>query len=108
MNTLTSFKRGDTFSLACTWKQGGVATSITGLTIAAQIRNTYGMTLVDTLTVVPGNQSTTPGSFTLVPSVADTNSWPLGSLICDLQVTNGSNIRSSDSFLIPVIEDVTK
>lgn len=108
MNSLAQFKRGDTFSLACTWKQSGVATSITGLTIAAQIRNPYGMSLVADLSVVAGNQTTNPGAFILVASNPDTSDWPIGSLICDLQITNGSTIRSSDSFLIPVIEDVTR
>lgn len=107
MQTLAPFKRGDTFSLACTWKQLGVATSITGLAIQAQIRNTYEMSLVDELTVIPANQSTDIGKFTLVSTLPTTN-WPIGTLICDLQISNGEAIRSSDSFYIPVIEDVTK
>lgn len=108
MQTLAPFKRGDTFSLACTWKQLGVATTVTGLVIAAQIRNLIGMTLIVDLAVVVSDQSINPGAFILVPAISDTSAWPIGSLICDLQITNGTTIRSSDSFLIPVIEDITK
>ena len=106
MQTLSQHKRGDTFSLACAWKQSGAAAPITGFTITAQIRKKSGMELVAALSVV--NRNDAAGTFTLVPVVSDTNDWPIGSLICDLQITNGSTIRSSDSFLIPVIEDVTR
>ena len=106
MQSLAPFKRGDTFSLACTYKSAGVATSITGLTIKAQVRNPFNMSLVSELTVVAGNQSTAAGTFTLISS--DTTAWPIGNLVCDIQITSGSTIRSSDSFYIPVIEDVTQ
>lgn len=108
MKSLSPFKRGDTFSLACKWKSAGVPTSINGLTIKAQVRNTFEMTLIDDLRVVVADQSVSPGVFTLVSSNPDTNNWPIGTLVCDLQILNGETIRSSDSFYIPVIEDITK
>lgn len=106
MQTLSQHKRGDTFSLACAWKQDGVSAPTTGFTIAAQIRKKSGMDLVTALSVV--NRNDAAGTFTLVPVVSDTNTWPTGLLICDLQITNGTTVRSSESFAIPIIEDVTK
>lgn len=108
MNVLSNFKRGDTFSLSCTWKDNGSPASIAGLEIKAQIRNSYGLNLVDDLVVTPLNQVNHIGQFVLTPLHPDTSYWPIGSLICDLQITKDSVVRSSDSFLIPVIEDVTK
>jgi hypothetical protein len=105
MQTLTNFKRGDTFALVCTWKIDGVPTSIIGLTIASQIRNTYGMTLIDDLTVTPLSGT---GEFVLAPVIPDTSGWAVGNLICDIQVTDGDTVRSSDSFLIVVTQDVTR
>ena len=109
MNITAIFKRGDTFSLQCTYKDSaGAPASVTGLTINSQIRNSYGGTLVATLTAVPLDQTTHVGQFNLVPVVSDTSGWPVGNLICDLQITNGTTVRSSDSFIIPVVEDVTQ
>jgi hypothetical protein len=110
MNSLAQFKRGDGFSLTCTWKENGTPASLVGLTIAAQIRNPQNMKLVAALTVTPAaDQTAHLGVFTLTPTIANTSTWPLGEMICDLEVINANGLkRSSDSFIVPVIEDVTK
>lgn len=106
MKSLPDFKRGDTFSLACTYKLDGVPASLTGKTIASQIRTVAGE-LVAGLTATQGNQSTSPGSFTLT-AAAGTTSWPVAGLRCDIQITDGSTIISSDTFLVPVVQDITQ
>lgn len=106
MQSLSDFKRGDTFSLVCVWKENGTPTSIAGLTIVSQIRKQVGKTLVASLTVVPSDQTAHPGQFTLVAPTS-TSGWPVGLLVCDFQITQGDVVRSSETFQIRVIEDVS-
>jgi len=127
MKALSPFKRGDTFSLDCTNKKrrldaSGNPIKIDGkyvydpeaLTsdtiIRAQLRDPSTMALVDELRIVASpDQVVNVGKFVILQSAtADTNLWPIGSVICDLQITVGDRVRSSDSFLIPIIQDVTK
>lgn len=103
----TPFKRGDTFSLKCTWKVDGVPKDITGLIITSQIRTSSGK-LIATLSVVPDNQMTNPGVYALVAVNQDSNSWPIGAAYCDIQVDDQGIDRSSETFIIPIIEDVTR
>jgi hypothetical protein len=105
MKALPDFKRGDTFALACTYKIDGAPASITGLAIASQIRTVAG-DLVAALTVTASDQVATPGQFTL--SAASTTAWPIAGLRCDIQITDGAVIISSDTFLVPVVQDITQ
>lgn len=107
MKTIAPFKRGDTFSLACTWKVDNTPTDITGLTITSQIRASSGALIVE-LRVVAENQTTNPGKYALVPVNPDTHLWPIGDAYCDIQVDDQGVDRSSETFLIPIIEDITK
>lgn len=107
MKSIAPFKRGDTFSLACTWKVDNQPTSIVGLTINSQIRSGTGA-LVATLQVVADDQTTNPGKYALIPIDPDTSKWPLGDAYCDIQVDDQGIDRSSETFVIPIIEDVTK
>lgn len=104
---VSDFKRGDTFQLTCTYKVDGVATSVTGFTIRSQLRNKLGG-LVATLTATPANQTTSPGVFYLAPASADTSGWDVGDLSCDVEITNGGVVRSTVTFVVPVLDDVTK
>lgn len=103
----SDFKRGDTFLLTCTYKVDTVATSVTGFTIRSEIRDKFGH-LVATLSASLANQGTNPGVFYLSPTVADTSDWATGDLFCDIEITNGGVIRSTITFIVPVIDDVTK
>lgn len=104
MKTLNKFKRGATFSLACTWKQNGAPAPITGLTITSQLRKAD-RTLVDDLRVIADTADNT--KFTLVPTNADTGAWPVGMLICDIKTVVDGIDRLSETFQIPVVEEVT-
>jgi len=106
MKALPDFKRGDTFALACTYKLDGVPASLTGKTLASQIRTVAGE-LVAGLTATQGNQTTSPGSFTLT-AAAGTTTWPIAGLRCDIQITEGATVISSDTFLVPVVQDITQ
>ena len=98
------FKRGDTFNLYCTYKVDGVATSVTSIDIDSQIRNKRG-NLVATLSDAKQVQT---GVFVLKPVVSDTSSWPVDVLQCDIQLSENGVIRSTDTFSIVVLEEITK
>ena len=104
MNTLSDFKRGDTFILVCVYKVDDEPASIDGLTISSQIRQANG-SLVANMAVEPDIEEV--GKFLLTPDT-ETDTWPLDTLFCDLQIHEGSFIRSTQTFKINVIKDITK
>jgi len=108
MQTLAPFKRGDSFSLTCTYQVAGVPASLSGMTVTAQIRNSYGLTLIDNFTITVLDQTSYIGQFVMVPNTADTSGWPLGSLLCDIKISASGVTKHSDSFSIPVVERVTQ
>lgn len=103
---ISPVKRGDTFTLACTYKQNGVAVNVTDFNIRSQVRDSSGA-LVEELTATKANQTTNPGVFVL--SAADPMNWPVDVLSCDIQFSDSDDVvRSTQTFQIPVIEDVTQ
>lgn len=103
-----SLKVGDTFGLTCTYKVAGVPTAITEEQFASQIRTEDGA-LVATLTVViDSNQVANVGKFYL-SAPSGTQGWPADAdLYCDIQVSVGGIVRSTDTFVIPTVQDVTR
>ena len=102
---ISPIKRGDTFTLACTYKQNGVVYDVTNFTIRSQVRDSEGM-LVSELTVTKADQSTNPGVFVL--AAAGATAWPVDILSCDIQFSDSEGVvRSTQTFKIPVVEDVT-
>jgi hypothetical protein len=104
MNTLSEFKRGDTFVLVCTYKTDNVPTPIFGKTIVSQIRNSAG-NLIANLDVEADDED--PAKFTLTPDT-DTAEWPLGVLLCDIEITGDDIVRSTQTIEIPVVKDITR
>lgn len=102
--TISPIKRGDSFLLACTYKQNGVATDVSPYTIRSQVRDSSNA-LVQELSVSKANQTTNPGVFVLSGGV--TSGWPIDLLRCDIQFTENGTVRSTQTFFIPVEEDVT-
>lgn len=102
--TINPIKRGDSFLMACTYKQDGVSTSVQPYTIRAQVRDSSD-NLVQELTVEKADQTTNPGVFILSAGVI--SAWPIDLLRCDIQFAEGQTIRSTQTFYIPVEEDVT-
>jgi hypothetical protein len=103
--TLSQFKRGDTFALVCIYKVDGVPTSIAGFDVRSQLRRTN-KTLVADFTANIANQSTDPGKFTLTPDT-DTEDWPIETLVCDIEISQAGTIRSTQTFAVPVVRDIT-
>ena len=107
MITLPNFKRGDTWSLDCTYKRQGTPVSVADISIRSQIRKSD-YTMVTDLIVTKGDQATKPGTFALTPKVSDTTTWPLDKLICDIEFTSNGVVLSTETFTIPVVEEVTQ
>ena len=104
MKSIKNFKRGDTMLLTVTYKVDGTASDISTIDIASQIRTQSG-SLVETMVVTKLEET---GQFTLEPTTSDTSAWPLGNLLCDIEFTQSGNIRSTETFGIVVIEEITK
>lgn len=103
--TLAPIKRGDSFNMACIYKENGVPADLTQYTINSQLRDS-GDALVQTMIVTKGNQTTTPGAFVL--TAPDASVFPIDTLRCDIQFVEGETVRSTQTFYIPVQEDVTR
>ena len=101
MSTI-QLKRGDTFSLTCTYKVDGVAVSLSSTTIRSQVRS--GSSLVDSLLVT---KLSSVGVFTLVATAAQTKLWNVETLECDIEFINNDITRSTNTFNIKVERDVT-
>ena len=97
-------KRGDTYSLSIslTAADGTTPVDMTGWTVKSQVRKRK--TLISELVFTAVDLSI--GSFTL--STTDTLNWPVGTLLSDIEYTDaGGVVRSSETYEIEVIEDIT-
>lgn len=104
MKTINNFKRGDTFTLTCTYKVNGSAVSVDNIDIESQIRTNSGVLITDLIVTKTINL----GEFILTSAVADTSTWQVAVVSCDIQLSEGGSIRSSETFSIVVSDDVTK
>jgi hypothetical protein len=104
------FKRGDTFSATCTYKQNNVAVAITTQSIASQVRAESGKLVSNLLVTINPDQITNPGKFTLtLATPTDTRNWPAPeNVYCDIQVTDNGTVVSTSTFIIPVAVDITR
>lgn len=103
--TIKPIKRGDTFNMSCVYKENGVPANLSQYTINSQLRDSSD-NLVQTLVTTIADQSSLPGAFVL--SAIDTSVFPIDLLRCDIQFIEGETTRSTQTFFIPVEEDVTR
>lgn len=100
-----NFKRGDTFIVQGAVTVSDLAQSLSGWTIASQVRN--GSALLTSLTVTWVNQAN--GTYQLSAAPAATVNWPIKLLSCDIQYTSPSGqVISTDTFGINCQADVTQ
>ena len=102
-------KVGDTFGLTCTYKVAGVPTAITEEQFASQIRTEDGVLVATLAVTVNPDQVTNVGKFALALASGSTQSWPSeADLYCDIQVSVGGIVRSTETFVIPTVQDITR
>jgi hypothetical protein len=99
-------KRGDSFELACTLENEGVAVNITNITITSQARGDDDA-LLQQMTVTKTNSAN--GEFAVSATATQTESWGVGTYDCDIEFQESSGeINSSQTFQISVIKDITR
>jgi hypothetical protein len=97
-------KRGDTLEWVVTLTQNSVAVDITDWTIRSQIRQDT--TLVYEFLVTKTNAGS--GVFSLSATAAQTATWPLGSLLIDIEFIDPTGfVISSQTFTMQLVRDIT-
>ena len=107
--TTSTFKRGDTFMLSCTYKVDGLPVAITTQTFKSQLRSSDGILVAALVCTIDSDQANNPGRFYLAPadqSVTKTWNAP-DTLITDIEITNGGVITSTENIIIPIDADQT-
>ena len=108
--TLAPIKVGDTLSLACTYKVAGIPTDVTGYSITAQLRDSANLLILDFVVVKAVQSGGTLGMFKMDTSgPTPAPPLPVDLLRCDIQfvLISDSTVRSSETFYLPVEEQVT-
>jgi hypothetical protein len=101
---LIQFKRGDTFAFYVKLKdENDVPIILDVEDIACQIRQKANKKLVDTFTI---EATDVDGQYKF--SVEDTSRYPITTLESDIEFTIDGDTKSSDTFQIKVIEDITR
>ena len=103
------FKRGDTFSLTCKYKQSGQPVAITTQSFRSQLRTTSGKLISELIATNAIDQVAQKGVFFLRPANQETTkNWPApGIMLCDIEISNGGVVISTETFEIPITVDQT-
>lgn len=106
MERINPLKRGDTFAMYINLTDSSgeeeIPLIVSVENIKCQVRTEYDK-LVQTLDV---EETETPGKYIIKSD--DTQNWPIGDLLSDIQITINNITSSSDTFIIPLVKDVTR
>ncbi len=108
--TTTPFKRGDTLALSGIYRENGVAVALGNQVIRSQLRTSTGALVASLVAVIDANQTANPGRFYLGlanPAQSATFAAP-ANLYCDIEVQVGGVVRSTETFIVPVVPDVSQ
>jgi len=110
MTTITH-KKGDTLELTMQLKRDGSPVDITNYTITSQMRDSTDALLSTdnfdgslTVTIIDASV----GQFVLGASSTETSEWDTRTYDCDVQLLDGGNTSSSETFKIKVTKDITR
>ena len=108
--TTPPFKRGDTFALSGVYRINGVATPLSSQTVRSQLRTSVGALVANLSATLDPDQTVNPGRFYLsLVDPALSASFPApANLYCDVEVRDGDMVRSTDTFIVPVVPDVSR
>ena len=105
MQSLPAIKQGDTFAIGCLYENASnVAESVANYTIRSQVRSAATKKLVQEFTIYKANQTTNPGVFSIT---SQTTGWPIGSILMDIEIHDGSTVISSETITFQVEQDQT-
>lgn len=107
--TISTFKRGDTFILGCTYKINDRPVAITSETFKSQLKSYDGSLVASLVCTIDPDQVRYPGKFYLAPSDQSvTKTWNAPDmLITDIEITNDGVTTSTENILIPIELDQT-
>ncbi|MFZ2738099.1 MAG: hypothetical protein WBI20_02585 [Burkholderiaceae bacterium] len=108
--TTSPFKRGDTLALSGIYRDNGVAVALTNQVFRSQLRTSVGALIANLVAVIDADQSVNPGRFYLAladPELSATLPAP-ANLYCDVEVHDGGTVRSTETFIVPVVPDVSR
>jgi hypothetical protein len=108
--TTPPFKRGDTFALSGVYRINGVASQLTNQTIRSQLRTSVGGLVANLSAAIDPDQTVNPGRFYLsLVDPAQSATFPApANLYCDVEVHSGGTVRSTETFIVPVVPDVSQ
>lgn len=107
--TISSFKRGDTFILGCTYKVNERPMAITTQTFKSQLRRHDGSLVATLVCTIDPDQTRNPGKFYLAPADQSvTKTWNAPDmLITDIKINDDGVITSTENILIKIDSDQT-
>ncbi len=109
VNAIT-IKRGTTWRWTGTIRDDtGVPVNLTGWSVASKLRAPSGTLLATFACTVDVDQGANPGKLQIYASAAATSTWPLGSALWDVAVTDaGGDVDISRTVNVRVEEAVTR
>jgi hypothetical protein len=107
MKKLPNFKRGDTFLLNCLYKNSGAPYDVTNASIRSEIVSVATRERLVALNAVKLDQVTHVGQYYLKADASETRNWGLGDYLMDIEITIDNFVRSTETFSLKVIEDIT-
>ena len=108
--TTPPFKRGDTFALSGVYLINGVASPLSTQTIRSQLRTSVGSLVANLSAAIDSDQTVNPGRFYLsLVDPAQSATFPApANLYFDVEVHDGGTVRSTETFIVPVVPDVSQ
>jgi hypothetical protein len=104
------FKRGDTLALSGIYRENGVAVALGNQVIRSQLRTSTGALVATLVAVIDADQTANPGRFYLgLSDPSQSAAFPApANLYCDIEVQVGGINRSTETFIVPVVPDVSR
>ena len=104
------FKRGDTFALSGIYRENGAAVALASQVIRSQLRTSTGMLVANLVATIDADQTHNAGRFYLgLSEPTQSAGFPApANLYCDVEVQVGGVVRSTETFIVPVLADVSQ
>ena len=103
-------KRGDTFARRVEAFAGNAPFDLSAAIVRSQVRRGPMVQRADELLaeLVVTPHPTDVGVFMLFAAAAETDTWPLGRHLADIQITIGAGVQSTETFGLTLVESITR
>ena len=96
-------KKGDTFAFTAAFEENSEPVTGIAAKLKAQVRDPYDKLITE----IAIAETETLGTY-LFTTEDTTEDWPVGQIYCDIQLTDGEIVTSSETFSINLVKDVTR